>query len=71
MVVRVQQCRSRDYSIDWKRGARGALFRKLYGAAAERSDLANEKREEEFDEQERFLKEQRRKDAEESKQKKV
>jgi RimJ/RimL family protein N-acetyltransferase len=72
----VKEC-NRDSSVygllnnDWKRGARGALFRKLYGAAAERSDLANEKREEEFDEQERFLKEQRRKDAADSKEKKV
>jgi RimJ/RimL family protein N-acetyltransferase len=65
----VKEC-NRDSSIygllnnDWKRGARGSLFRKLYGVTAQRSDSANEKREEEFDEQERFLKEQRRTEAE-------
>jgi RimJ/RimL family protein N-acetyltransferase len=65
----VKEC-NRDSSVygllnnDWKKGARGSLFRKLYGVAAQRSDSANEKREEEFDEQQRFLKEQRRKEAE-------
>lgn len=44
---------------DWKKGARATLFRKLYGSAALRSDLSNEKKEEEFDEQARFLAEKK------------
>jgi hypothetical protein len=45
---------------DWKDGARSALFAKLYGATALRADAANEKKEEEFDEQTRYLAEKKR-----------
>lgn len=60
---------SRDSNIfgllnsDWSRGARSALFQKLYGVTALRADQSNEKTEEEFDEQERVLKEQKRAEA--------
>lgn len=66
---------SRDSSIygllnsDWKRGARGSLFRKLYGVPAQRADAVNEQKEEEFDEQTRGLAEQKREAAAASKMK--
>jgi hypothetical protein len=56
---------SRDSSIygllnsDWKRGARVALFKKLYGTAAVRADAHNERTEDEFEERARGLKEQK------------
>ena len=56
---------SRDSTVygilnsDWDRGARIALFRKLYGKAAATSDLNMRKKEEETDEQNRFLAEQK------------
>jgi RimJ/RimL family protein N-acetyltransferase len=49
---------------DWREGARAALFGKLYGLAALRSDAANEKKEEEYDEQTRYLAEKKREEAE-------
>ena len=39
---------------DWKKGARNALFQKLYGKKALRADLSNEKKEEEWDAREEF-----------------
>jgi RimJ/RimL family protein N-acetyltransferase len=74
MVVKEASRDSNVYGLlnsDWKRGARSALFTKLYGAAALRADRANEKLEEEFDEQTRVLKEQKREEAAAAKNKKV
>ena len=56
---------SRDSNVygllnsDWKRGARNALFGKLYGKAALASDKANEAREMEMEEQEQQLAEKK------------
>jgi RimJ/RimL family protein N-acetyltransferase len=55
---------------DWKDGARSVLFAKLYGASALRADAANEKREEELDEQARYLAEKKRAQEEAAKDKK-
>jgi RimJ/RimL family protein N-acetyltransferase len=44
---------------DWDKGARFAIFKKLHGATAARSDSANIKKEEELDEQQRVLAEKR------------
>lgn len=54
---------------DWREGARAALFSKLYGPAALRSDAANEKKEEEYDEQARFLAEKKLEEAGDKKNK--
>jgi RimJ/RimL family protein N-acetyltransferase len=60
---------SRDSAVagllnsDWSRGARTALFSKLYGNAAARADRANEKKEEEYDEQQRVLEKQKQEEA--------
>ncbi|CAB9505581.1 -acetyltransferase [Seminavis robusta] len=40
---------------DWDKGARFALFKKLYGVAAAQADVRNRKKEEEMDEQKRVL----------------
>jgi len=40
-------------NADWRKGARSALFRKLYGDAAWKKDRTYEKKEAEFDEQQR------------------
>jgi len=73
MVVKEASRDSSIYSMlnsDWKSGARAALFRKLYGAAALNADTINEKAEDEADEQQRGLK--KLKEAEEAaKDKKV
>ena len=56
---------SRDSNVygmlnsDWDKGARIALFKKLYGTAMARSDLAYNKKEEELDEQQRVLAQQK------------
>jgi len=58
MVVKESSRDSNVYGLlnsDWKKGARAALFKKLYGAAALRADLANEKKEAEQEEQRRVL----------------
>jgi len=63
MVVKEASRDSNIYGMlnsDWKKGARGSIFRKLYGVAAHRADAINENKEEEFDEQDRFLKEKKR-----------
>lgn len=63
---------SRDSNIcgllnsDWKRGARSALFKKLYGATALRADTQNERTEGEFEEQARCLKEMKRVEMEQT-----
>jgi len=65
---------SRDSAIygilnsDWDRGARTALYGKLYGKGAAKTDLNRRKKEEETDEQNRVLAEQK---AGESKDKKA
>lgn len=62
MVVKEASRDSNIYGMlnsDWKRGARSALFKKLYGATALRADTQNELSEEEFDEQSRVLKMQK------------
>jgi len=62
LVVKDASRDSNVYSMlnsDWKVGARAALFKKLYGAAALRFDVSNEKKEEEYDEQQRVLAEQK------------
>jgi RimJ/RimL family protein N-acetyltransferase len=67
MVVKESSRDSNIYGLlnsDWKRGARVAIFKKLYGDAAFRVDSMNEKKEEEFDEQTRVLKEQKRTEQE-------
>ena len=74
MVIKEASRDSNIYSVlnsDWKRGARAALFRRLYGASALRADLANEKKEEELDEQERVLKLQKREEEEAKAKKKL
>jgi len=63
MVIKEASRDSNIYSMlnsDWNKGARAALYRKLYGVAALRADMNNEKKEEELDEQERGLAEQKR-----------
>lgn len=68
---------SRDSNVygmlnsDWDQGARIALYKKLYGAAMARADMAYNKKEEELDEQQRVLAEQKvaAKEAETSKDK--
>ena len=56
---------SRDSNIygmlnsDWTNGARNSIFAKLYGKSAAKADAANEKREDEYDEQTRVLKERK------------
>jgi RimJ/RimL family protein N-acetyltransferase len=63
---------SRDSNIysmlnsDWNKGARAALFTKLYGALACKVDAANEKKEEELDEQTRQLAAKKLKEAAEA-----
>lgn len=72
MIIKDSSRDSNIYGIlnsDWKKGARAALFKKLYGTAALRADTANEKREEEYDEQQRVLAEKKRVEAEASKKK--
>ncbi|EEC49682.1 predicted protein [Phaeodactylum tricornutum CCAP 1055/1] len=67
MVVKESSRDSNIYGLlnsDWKRGARVAIFKELYGDAAFRVDSMNEKKEEEFDEQTRVLKEQKRTEQE-------
>lgn len=74
MVVKEASRDSNIYGLlnsDWKRGARSAIFKKLYGATALRANSANEKTEEEFDEQSRVLKEQKREEAAAAKNKNV
>ncbi len=44
---------------DWDKGAKMALYRKLYGAAMARADMAYNKKEEELDEQQRVLAKQK------------
>jgi RimJ/RimL family protein N-acetyltransferase len=54
MVIKDSSRDSAVYSMlnsDWKRGARTALFKKLYGDAAYKADVANEKYEEELEQQ--------------------
>jgi len=73
MIVKDASRDSAVYSMlnsEWKKGARASLFKQLYGASAFRFDLANEKREEEYDEQQRFLAEQKRLEREEEEKKK-
>lgn len=74
MVVKEASRDSNVYGLlnsDWKRGARSALFKKLYGAAALRADNQNERTEAEFDEQTRGLKELKAREAEAAKNKQV
>jgi RimJ/RimL family protein N-acetyltransferase len=69
MIIKEASRDSNVYGLinsDWKRGARAALFKKLYGAASHRVDTANEQREAELDEQEQGLKEKKRLEAEEA-----
>ena len=60
---------SRDSNVyallnsDWKKGARSALFKRLYGAKAFSADRANERKEEEHAEQQRVLEEKKRLEA--------
>ena len=55
---------SRDSNVygmlnsDWDKGARTVLYRKLYGPAMAKADLAYNKKEAELDEQQRVLAEQ-------------
>ncbi|KAG7365313.1 GNAT family acetyltransferase [Nitzschia inconspicua] len=57
---------SRDSNVygmlnsDWDKGARTALYRKLYGAAMAKADMAYNKKEAELDEQQRVRAEQER-----------
>lgn len=70
LIVKSASRDSNVYSMlnsDWKAGARAALFKKLYGAAAFRFDSANEKREEEYDEQQRVLAEKRQAETKDKK----
>jgi RimJ/RimL family protein N-acetyltransferase len=63
MVSKESSRDSNIYSMlnsDWTKGARGALFSKLYGKSAYNADAANEQKEEEFAEQWRVLEEQKR-----------
>jgi RimJ/RimL family protein N-acetyltransferase len=65
MVVKDSSRDSSIYSMlnsDWKRGARTALFKTLYGVPAYQFDVSNEKLEEEL-EQQRIRKEQKRLEA--------
>ena len=61
---------SRDSNVygmlnsDWNKGARKAIYKKLYGAAMMRADEAYNKKEEELDEQQRFLAEAEEEDKE-------
>jgi len=74
MVVKEASRDSCIYSMlnsDWKRGARSALFKKLYGAKALRADLTNEANEEEWETRERGLQEQKRAEEEAKGKKKV
>lgn len=67
MVVKEASRDSNIYGMlnsDWKKGARGSIFRKLYGVSAHRADAVNEKKEEEYDEQQRFLDEEKRQEKE-------
>ena len=66
MVVKEANRDSSIYSLlnsDWKKGARAALFRKLYGASALAADKANENKEEELEERHRALEEEKVKKA--------
>lgn len=58
MIIKEASRDSNIYSMlnsDWDKGARAALFSKLYGKKACQVDAANEKKEEELDEQNRQL----------------
>ena len=62
MIIKEASRDSNVYSLlntDWKRGARNALYKKLYGPTALLADLAHEKAEDEYDEQQRVLAEQK------------
>ena len=58
MVIKESNRDSKVYGMlnsDWDKGARIALYRKLYGGAMARADLAFNKKEEELTEQQRVL----------------
>lgn len=58
MVIKDSSRDSKVYGMlnsDWDKGARMALFRKLYGVSMARADAAFNKKEEELDEQQRVL----------------
>ena len=62
MIVKESNRDSNLYSLlnsDWKKGARAALFKHLYGLAALKADSSNEKKEEEADEQQKQLAERK------------
>jgi RimJ/RimL family protein N-acetyltransferase len=62
---------SRDSNVfgmlnsDWDKGARKVLYKKLYGAAMTKADLAYNKKEDELDEQQRLLAEEKSKEKKE------
>lgn len=67
MVVKDANRDSNIYGMlnsDWRKGARGVLYKKLHGEDAFKVDSSNEKKEEEFDKQQKVLAEQKRKEAE-------
>jgi hypothetical protein len=62
MVIKESSRDSNVYGMlnsDWDKGARMALYKKLYGLATARSDLAYNKQEDELDEQQRVLAEKK------------
>ncbi|GKY91302.1 hypothetical protein MPSEU_000102600 [Mayamaea pseudoterrestris] len=73
-IVKESSRDSNIYSMlnsDWNKGARAALFTKLYGALACKVDAANEKKEEELEEQNRQLVAKKLKEAEEAESSKL
>ena len=72
MVIKESSRDSNIYGLlnsDWKRGARSALFAQLYGQAALKADLSNEKKHQEWEEQQRVLDEKKRLEKEQSERK--
>jgi RimJ/RimL family protein N-acetyltransferase len=72
MIVKESNRDSNIYGMlnsDWDAGARSFLYKKLHGAAAQKSDDSNNKSEDEVDEQQRQLKEKRDKEKAEEKAK--
>lgn len=62
MVVKDSSRDSNIYGMlnsDWEKGARLALYKKLYGVKLARVDFSNNKKEEELDEQQRVLAERK------------
>ena len=71
MIIKESSRDSNVYGMlnsDWDQGARIVLYRKIYGTAAAKRDIAMNKKEEELDIQNKFLADQKLKEEEEQQQ---